>query len=567
MQRLLSKERIREMYDSFPEFLTEVWLHIGLPVPSPVQLDIADYLQNGPSVRQIQALRGAAKSWMTCAYVCWTLWRNPETEVLIVSASGSTANNFSYLIKRWIQTIPFLSHMMPGDGHRDTQNEFDVGTRKQAGASASVRSKGITGMITGGRAHLIIGDDIETPDNSGTVVQRLNIRKKVTEFEAILHPGGQIIYLGTPHHEDSVYGQLEADGYELRRWPAEFPSLDDEVASYNISEWLRKQVEEDPSLVGHSIYPERFSDEDLQNRRLRMGESAYKLQYLLNRSLSNEERYPLKVKDLISFNFGNLKAPVSFDYAASQDTARKDLDSVGFIGDMWYRPMRSEDLVLPYDDIIMGIDPSGSGADETAYVVGGVLAGNLYLLASGGLKGGYHSDALNSICKVAHELRVRRIMLERNLGAGTFTELFKNTLYQYYKDNPFYIDKSPALPPLVEDTWATGQKEVRIINILEPLFNQHRVIVNDLVAKDNELWYQVTHLSRDRGCLKHDDRVDALSLLAATVQTQLHIDLDLLKKKKEEERLEALGREFDLNIRIPFDPPSKKKDKKSKRWF
>lgn len=143
---------------------------------------------------------------MTCAYVCWYLWKNPEAEVLLVSASGSTADNFAHLIKQWIRTTEHLKHMLPKDHQRDTQKEFDIGTRTQDGASASIRSKGITGMITGGRAHLIIGDDIETPDNSATVVQRLAIRKKVTEFEAILHPGGRIVYLGTPHHEDSVYG-------------------------------------------------------------------------------------------------------------------------------------------------------------------------------------------------------------------------------------------------------------------------------------------------------------------------------------------------------------------------
>jgi hypothetical protein len=169
-----------------------------------------------------------------------------------------------------------------------------------------------------------------------------------------------------------------------------------------------------------------------------MGESAYKLQYLLNRSQSNEERYPLKVRDLISYNFDYKQAPISFVKANGKDQARKDLDSVGFIGDMWFEPLEADELQLPFEDVVMAIDPSGSGADETAYVIGGFLAGRLYLLSSGGLQGGYHDDSLRALCDQAFEYRVNKVVLEKNLGGGVYTQLFKNALFEYYKKKPHH---------------------------------------------------------------------------------------------------------------------------------
>ena len=67
------------------------------------------------------------------------------------------------------------------------------------------------------------------------------------------------------------------------------------------------------------------------------------------------------------------------------------------------------------------------------------------------------------------------------------------------------------------------QKEVRIIDTLEPVLNQHRLVVplgliqRDLRDVEREhtrpysLFYQLTHLTKDKGSLRHDDRLDALA--------------------------------------------------------
>ena len=76
---------LKPFFDNFPLFVGLVWQYIGLPKPTPIQLDIAKTLQNAPSNRFIlEGFRGVAKSFITCAYVVWSLWRNPQLKILIV---------------------------------------------------------------------------------------------------------------------------------------------------------------------------------------------------------------------------------------------------------------------------------------------------------------------------------------------------------------------------------------------------------------------------------------------------------------------------------------------------
>ena len=54
--------------------------------PTPVQMQILDYLENGPKRRVIAAFRGCGKSTLSAMYILWRLYLNPEEKVLIVSA-------------------------------------------------------------------------------------------------------------------------------------------------------------------------------------------------------------------------------------------------------------------------------------------------------------------------------------------------------------------------------------------------------------------------------------------------------------------------------------------------
>lgn len=504
---------IQRVLDDFRVFVYIVWKHLGLPEPTPVQYDICYYLQHGPKRSVIEAFRGVGKSWVTSAFVCWLLLRNPQLKILVVSASKERADAFSSFVKRLINEIPILSHLKPKEGQRDSMIAFDVGPAKPD-HSPSMKSVGITGQITGSRADILIADDVEVPGNSSTQLMRDKLSEAVKEFDAILKPlpTSRIIYLGTPQTEMSLYNQLPERGYEIRVWPALYPELE-QVIKYKgrLAAMITQALERDAKLVGKTTDPKRFSDEDLMERKVSYGRAGFALQFMLDTSLSDGDRYPLKLSDLIVQNLNPMMAHVKVAWSAAPELTVNDIPNVGLTGDRYYRPMWHSPDMAEYTGCVMAIDPSGRGSDETGYAIVKVLAGNLYLVAAGGIAGGYSEETLTTLARLAKAHSVNQIIVEANFGDGMYTQLLKPVLGRIY-------------PCTVEEVKHTNQKELRIIDVLEPVMSGHRLVVDQKVierdfetAKDVKygLFYQLTRITRDRGALVHDDRLDALAMAVA----------------------------------------------------
>lgn len=207
----------------FRNFLFVVWKHLNLPDPTPIQYDIADYMQHGPKRSVVEAFRGVGKSWICSAYVVHQLLLDPSKNFLVVSASKTRSDDFSTFTLRIIREIPLLNSLLPKDGQRFSKVSFDVGLAPPAHAP-SVKSLGITSQLTGSRADVIVADDIEVPNNSQTQGMRDKLDEQVKEFEAILKPldSSKILFLGTPQCEDSIYNKLRNRGYSLKIWPSEY---------------------------------------------------------------------------------------------------------------------------------------------------------------------------------------------------------------------------------------------------------------------------------------------------------------------------------------------------------
>ena len=152
---------------NFKNFLYLCWRHLNLPEPTPIQYDIADYLQSPDKRLVIEAFRGVGKSWITSAFVCHQLLLNPQRNILVVSASKSRADDFSTFTQRLIGEMPMLQHLQPRNNQRQSKVSFDVAPAT-ASHAPSVKSMGITGQLTGSRADLIIADDVESANNSQT---------------------------------------------------------------------------------------------------------------------------------------------------------------------------------------------------------------------------------------------------------------------------------------------------------------------------------------------------------------------------------------------------------------
>lgn len=499
----------------FRLFLALIWKHLGLPKPTPVQNDIAQYLQHGPKRKIIMAFRGVGKSWITSAFVIWNLLRNPELKILVVSASKARSDDFSTFCHRLIHDIPFLQHLWPTDDQRKSKIAWDVRPASPAHAP-SVKSVGIYGQLTGSRANLIIADDVEVAQNSMTEDMREKLLRAVSEFEAILSPGedNQIIYLGTPQSEETVYNKLREKGYRARIWPARYPTLD-KLAVYgeDLAPTITKALEtKGDAIAWQPVDPKRFNDADLLEREAAYGRTGFMLQFMLDTSLSDQERYPLKLKDLIVMDLDVHKAPAFVQYGSGQDQLIKELRNVGFSGDRWYRPLfYDKDNWGEYQGSVLAIDPAGRGADRTGYAVVKYLNGKLFVTTAGTVTGGYDKTALVQLAKIAMHQKVNTVLIEANFGDGMFTELFKPVLFQFHKCQ-------------IEEVKHHKQKERRIIDVLEPVMNQHRLVINRAIIEEDlkllndeqtrphSLFYQMTRITRDRGSLRHDDALDALAI-------------------------------------------------------
>lgn len=510
-----TEEQIAKAKEDFRVFIYMVWKMISLPDPTQIQYDIAHTLQNLPNDRFIiEGFRGVAKSFITCAYAVWTLWRDPQKKVEIVSASKDRADANAIFIKRIIYTLPFLAHLKARPDQRDQQNLFDVGPAVPD-ISPSIKSVGISGQLTGSRADLLIADDVEVANNSGTQTQRDKLNEAVKEFDAIIKPKGQIVYLGTPQNEMSLYNELQQRGYRCRIWTVLYPESLSEREFYGdrLAKIIADKYDENPDLyAGKPTDPRRFDEEEIYKRRLSYGKAGFALQFMLNTNLSDQEKYPLKVQDLMIANLSLDEANLKWYWSNDRQLRINDLPCVALKGDYFYEPQGRSSEVYEYTGTVMAVDPSGRGKDETSYAVVKYLNGYLFVLEVGGTREGYSDSTLRQLANKAKIYGVNEIVVEGNFGDGMFSKLFAPVLNAIH-------------PCRITEVKNYAQKEARIIDTLEPVMMRHKLIVHKQVILDDyqvyenapaySLIYQMTRLSRDRGALAHDDRLDALCMAVA----------------------------------------------------
>lgn len=523
----------------FVAFLFVLWKALGLPNPTKCQIDMARTLADNKHKRFIlQAFRGIGKSFITCAYVVWVLWKNPQLKILIVSASKERADANSIFIKNIIDLLPFLHEMKPKAGQRDSVISFDVG-----GAvpdhSPSVKSVGITGQLTGSRADIIIADDVEIPNNSATSTARERLEQLVTEFAALLKPleTSRTIYLGTPQTEMTLYKTLEdSKGYRTIIYPAQYPRNNAEDIMYGgrLAPLLRAEYEADKeALRGTPTDPIRFDSDDLRERELEYGKAGYTLQFMLNPNLSDAEKYPLKIRDAIVCSLDMDKAPLSYQWLPNRQNQNDDLPNVALKGDTIHSYHSCSSNVSEYTNKILVIDPSGRGKDETGYAVLYYLNGYIYLMEVGGFRGGYEDSTLEKLAKKAKYWKVNTVVHESNFGDGMFGKIFTPILLKYHQC-------------AIEEIRAKGMKEQRICDNLEPIFGAHKIIIRaEAVREDYQTardtdgkydvrysaFYQMSRMSRERGAVAHDDRLDAFALGVEYLRSGM--DIDSLKNESE----------------------------------
>jgi hypothetical protein len=153
----------------------------------------------------------------------------------------------------------------------------------------------------------------------------------------------------------------------------------------------------------------------------------------------------------------------------------------------------------------------------------------IYVYDIGAVKGGYAPEDLCKLVEAAKLAECKEVFMENNYGNGAHVAAIK----------PYFERDWPVTLEAVQET---GQKELRIIDVIEPVMSTHRLIVRpEVVRKDMEsiqhypeksrlsfsLFHQMANITREKDCLGHDDRLDALA--GAIRQIVEGLDYDQMK--------------------------------------
>ncbi len=588
------------MKADFKVFLTVFLRHLGAigpqDNPAPVLLSIADFLQYGPRSAVIMAFRGVGKSWITAAFAIWTLYCNPQKKIMVVSGSMKRAVAFTTFCLAVIRNWDVVIHLAPHQDQRQSATLFDVGPALPD-QSASLSAFGITGQIVGQRADLIIADDVETNVNSMTIMMREKLADAIREFDAILKPGGQVRFLGTPQTNDSIYNKLPARGYTVRIWPIVYPNAK-QIARYGdkLSPFI---LNRSAGHEGQPTNPERFGMNEIDRQRLSWGASGFDLQFMLDTTLSDASRYPLKVSNLICMALEPSQGPEDVVWGKDEGLALPIGVIGGFPGDRLYKPQAVGTHFRKWNSVKATIDTSDTGDDETALTIGAELNGRLFILWCQGWIDGSSPSTMLAIAKCLVRFSVNEVTIETNFGGTMFGQLLKPVLQQQWaienalraaanRTNKPADHREPGGTIIIDERAQRVQKELRIIADVEPATQAHRIVVStevfefdytDVMQRENgdmkdrySLAYQFTNLTRDRNSLAHDDKLDSLASLVGIYRDILGVNPNAMAHMhREEEVEEAWERELQDAIEVgaayaaPKTPWSRHKDPRERR--
>lgn len=575
----MNDEYIEKLANDFAFFVKQLWLELGLQKHHPigyVEEDICHWVQYGPDRQGVLANRSFGKTHLVTASVTlWDLFRNPESKILIVSKSGGSAKETLSLIRGWITQVSFLRHLRPSNHKRSRAEKaprdgawaFDVGP-SQYSRTPSVSAVGIDGQLPSRRASRVIADDIETQQNTVTCEARDALNDIVREFSNICsYKPRKINYVGTYWHEESVYIKLNDRGYTFRTWPLLTPHTDDKIIG--LAPVIQEKIDNgelNPASArgvfdGDIIAPYRFDEDWIINQKSE-GRTNFAMQHMLISDLGNSLRYPLQLKDLIVLTPQNDKAPSSIAWGVKNgqgdSTAIQDIPSMGFGRDRLYSPIWFDPQWAPYSSVKMWVDPSGRGADKTAYAIVGECNGYLYALDMDGLEGGFAPSVLERLAQKAREYRVHEVHVEDFALQEAVGQLLEPVLKSYWIDdvdsNAEYAASNGAkIQPTTTPYWRCGvhmtrpssiQKELRILGALEPVIQNHRLIVARHIAENSDFQKQLTRITRQRNALPHEDELEALALCVNLFDTALRIDPHQASERFKERQIDDALKNF-----------------------
>lgn len=205
--------------------------------------------------------------FFTIALPIWEGWRRPGCIIALFSETQPQAEEQLAKLKREVESNPRLSHLMDPSCWSATKIRFTNGSL--------IYAKGFGVKSRGMHPHLIICDDVV----SEVAMYSALIRERQANFfygalRNMLVPGGQLAVIGTPQHDEDLYGLLAVN----KKWFFKrYAAIDTDRKS---------------PTFGRILFPERYSKELLDERKDEIGEIRFAREFLGRPMASGMSLFP-----------------------------------------------------------------------------------------------------------------------------------------------------------------------------------------------------------------------------------------------------------------------------------
>lgn len=545
LKRLDKLRYLQELHSDWLSFLEQVMYIEGFKMAE-IQREIALFMADEANKKTvIHAQRSQAKSTIARGYSLFSLIHNPRLRVVLFTGETSLARKFSKAMIDLFYAMPELSFMLPDKaaGDRDSVEAFDIHhSLRGLDPHPSIAAKSLMSGIQGMRGDIILADDVETYQNSYSSVLREDLIQRFRDLPSIC-TNGRIIVLGTHQTTESIYKQLPDMGFKQQFWPGRVPTVDQRPwYGDNLAPSIQALYENPENRTGRGVdgqqgiatCPEYLGEDVLCGKEQVQGGPFFQLQHMLNPTLSDESRKPLRTEMIKVVSLSHVNTlPVVL-----HTVGEERIGEYGFTRVKWDS---SEVQENPY--VIATIDPALGGVksgDRSGYCVLGVVSGYAYVLDAGSWKGGYSEELMTQWAVTLSKFRPSRIVMESNAGNGIITQTFRPILQDYAQQINWTVG--------LDDVRENGQKETRAINRLVPVMGRGALVVTedairsmnvslaDVEPKLREsfsLWHQVNNITYQRNSLRHDDSIDALSLAIEQIRGRLQT---VIKSEEAKER-------------------------------
>lgn len=171
--------------------------------------DIIKALESPTKRKLIVIPRGCLKSSLGCvAFPIWLLVNNPNLRILIDSELYTNSRTFLREIKQHLESPDFELLFGRFKAEPWAESEITIRQRTKNLKEASITVGGIGTTKTGQHFDVIIGDDMNSANNSNTPDNARNVINHYKMNLSILEPNGTYVIIGTRYSEADLIGHI-----------------------------------------------------------------------------------------------------------------------------------------------------------------------------------------------------------------------------------------------------------------------------------------------------------------------------------------------------------------------